>query len=122
MTDLGKFQEGITDLDVLEQYRYENIFKVYETGDKDFFYYNILKKIRLPDDIDNNLLNTVAYNSALPVTTLSYRIYGTTYLWWLIMVVNNISNPVKIAGGTRIRYIKKQYLKPVIDSLKQQLQ
>jgi len=44
MTDLGKFQEGITDLDVLEQYRYENIFKVYETGDKDFFYYNILKK------------------------------------------------------------------------------
>jgi hypothetical protein len=122
MSDLGKFQEDITELSILEQYRYENIFKIYETGNKDFFYYNILKKIRLPDDLDDNLVNTVAYNEALPVTTLSYRIYGTTYLWWLIMVVNRISNPAKISGGTRIKYIKKEYLKPTIDSIKQQLQ
>lgn len=122
MSDLGKFQEDITELSILEQYRYENIFKIYETGNKDFFYYNILKKIRLPDDLDDNLVNTVAYNEALPVTTLSYRIYGTTYLWWLIMVVNKISNPAKISGGTRIKYIKKEYLKPTIDSIKQQLQ
>ena len=122
MADLGKFQEDITELGILEQYRYENIFKIYKTGDKDFFYYNILKKIKLPDDVDDNLFNTVAYNNALPITTLSYRIYGTTYLWWLIMVVNNITNPVKIAGGTRIKFIKKEYLKPVIDSIKQQLQ
>jgi hypothetical protein len=122
MSDLGKFQEDITELSILEQYRYENIFKIYETGNKDFFYYNILKKIKLPDDLDDNLVNTVAYNEALPVTTLSYRIYGTTYLWWLIMVVNKISNPAKISGGTRIKYIKKEYLKPTIDSIKQQLQ
>ena len=122
MSDLGKFQEDITELSILEQYRYENIFKIYETGNKDFFYYNILKKIRLPDELDDNLVNTVAYNEALPVTTLSYRIYGTTYLWWLIMVVNRISNPAKISGGTRIKYIKKEYLKPTIDSIKQQLQ
>ena len=122
MADLGKFQEDITELGILEQYRYENIFKIYKTGDKDFLYYNILKKIKLPDDVDDNLFNTVAYNNALPITTLSYRIYGTTYLWWLIMVVNNITNPAKIAGGTRIKFIKKEYLKPVIDSIKQQLQ
>lgn len=122
MADLGKFQEDIAELGVLEQYRYENIFKIYGTGDKDFFYYNILKKIKLPDDIDSNLFNTVAYNNALPITTLSYRIYGTTYLWWLIMVVNNITNPAKIAGGTSIKFIKKEYLKPTIDSIKQQLQ
>ena len=122
MADLGKFQEDITNLPILEQYRYENIFKIYETGDKDFFYYNILKKIKLPDDMDDELFNTVAYNDALPITTLSYRIYGTTYLWWLIMVVNNISNPAKIAAGSRVKYIKKQYLKPTIDSIKQQLQ
>lgn len=122
MADLGKFQEDIAELGILEQYRYENIFKIYKTGDKDFFYYNILKKIKIPDDIDNNLFNTVAYNSALPITTLSYRIYGTTYLWWLIMVVNNITNPAKIEAGTRIKFIKKEYLKPIIDSIKQQLQ
>lgn len=122
MADFGKFQEDVTELSTLEQYRYENIFKIYETGDKDFFYYNILKKIKIPDDVDNNLFSAVSYNNALPITTLSYKIYGTTYLWWLIMIVNNITNPAKIAGGTRIKFIKKQYLKPIIDSIKQQLQ
>ena len=122
MADFGKFQEDVTELSTLEQYRYENIFKIYETGDKDFFYYNILKKIKIPNDVDNNLFSAVSYTNALPITTLSYKIYGTTYLWWLIMIVNNITNPAKIAGGTRIKFIKKQYLKPIIDSIKQQLQ
>ena len=122
MADLGKFQEDITDLATLEQYRYENIFKIYETGDKNFFYYNILKKIKLPDEINDQLFNFTSYTSEIPITTLSYNIYGTTYLWWLLMVTNDIDNPQKIESGKRVRFIKKQFLKPVIDSIKQQLQ
>ncbi len=41
----GKFQNNIEELPTLELYRYENIFKVFETGDKNFYYYNILKKL-----------------------------------------------------------------------------
>ena len=36
----GKFQNNIEELVDLEIYRYENIFKVYNTGEKDFYYYN----------------------------------------------------------------------------------
>ena len=95
---------------------------MYETGEKDFLYYNILKKIKLPEQMDDQLFNETVYPQELPVTTLSYQIYGTTYLWWLIMVVNSIDNPQKIAPGTTIRYVKKQFLKPLIDSIKLQLQ
>ena len=107
----GKYQNDIDILPDLELYRYENIFKVYERGDENVFYYNILKKIRLPDDINEDIFDFVKYSTALPLTTLSYRIYGTTYLWWLIMVVNKIKNPQKIESGTKISFIKKQFLK-----------
>jgi len=40
----GKYQNNIDELPNLEDYRYENIFKIYQKGDKDFYYYNILKK------------------------------------------------------------------------------
>ena len=118
----GKYQNDIDLLPDLELYRYENIYKVYELGDENFFYYNILKKLKLPDDINQNIFDFVKYTNALPLTTLSYRIYGTTYLWWLIMIVNNIRNPQKIEPGTKIRFVKKPFLKIVLQSIKDQLQ
>lgn len=118
----GEYQNDIDILSDLELYRYENIFKVYNRGDENFFYYNILKKIKLPSDMSEDIFSYVKYNTALPLTTLSYKIYGTTYLWWLIMIVNNIKNPMKVESGFKIRFIKKPFLKIVLESIKDQLQ
>ena len=111
MADLGKYQNGVDELKDLEVYRYENIF-----------YYNILKKIKIPDDLNERLFDTVNYNDSLPWTTLSFRIYGTTYLWWTLMIFNKISDPFSCESGKKIRFIKKEFLKPVLDSITQQLQ
>ena len=125
----GKFQNNINELPELETYRYENIFKVYETknltvsGENNFFIYNIIKKIHLPDDIDNSFFDFFTLNKNLPLTTISYQIYSTTYLWWLIMVVNKIINPYKdLHIGKDIRYIKPEFVKIVIDAITKQLQ
>ena len=119
----GKYQNNIDELPELELYRYENIFKVYKAGSKDFFYYNILKKITLPDDLNNTYFDFIVLNKNTPLTTISYEIYGTTYLWWLILVVNKIDNPVKsLPVGKKIRFIKNKFIKDVIDNIKNQLQ
>jgi hypothetical protein len=118
----GKYQNDVDILPDLQLYRYENIFKVHVKGDENFHFYNILKKIKLPEDLNEEVFEFVKYSSALPLTTLSYRIYGTTYLWWLIMIVNNITNPLKIESGTKIRFIKKPFLKIILQSIKEQLQ
>jgi len=118
----GQYQNKIDTLSDLELYRYENIFKVYTKGQNNNFYYNILKKIKIPNDINENIFDFVTYPEAMPLTTLSYRIYGTTYLWWLIMIVNNIKNPIKIESGRKIRIVKKAFLKVLLNSIKQQLQ
>lgn len=122
MPEFGKYQQDVDRLGSLEKYRYENIFKVYEQGDKNFFYYNVLKTLKLPGELNEQLFDNVTYNGQMPITTLSYSLYGTTYLWWLIMIVNGIKNPRKIESGRSLRVVKGKFLKPVLDSIKVQLQ
>lgn len=119
----GQYQNYIPELPGLEIYRYENIFKVYQTNDKNFYYYNIIKNIKVPGDISNDIFNVITLNENTPFTTLSYQLYGTTYLWWLICIVNGIQNPFNPANvGKQVKVIKKAYLKPVLNAIKQQLQ
>lgn len=119
----GQYQNNISQLPGLEPYRYENIFKVYQTGDKDYYFYNILKKIEIPKDINNQVFDVILFPPNTPFTSLSYAIYGTTYLWWLICVVNDIKNPFDTSlVGKKIKILKRDYVKPVLDSIQQQLQ
>lgn len=119
----GKYQNKISELPNLEEYRYENIFKVYQTGSKNFYFYNILKKIEVPENINNSFFDYVSLDSRIPLTTLSYQLYSTTYLWWLILIVNRIDNPVKkLPVGKKFRYIKPQYIPTVVSLIKKQLQ
>jgi hypothetical protein len=119
----GQYQNYIQDLPGLEIYRYENIFKVFQTDDKNFYFYNIIKNIKMPDNINDSVFDLMTLQSNIPLTTLSYQIYGTTYLWWLICIMNNIQNPFDINNsGKVIKVLKKQYLKPVLNAIKQQLQ
>jgi hypothetical protein len=119
----GNYQNNIDDLQELELYRYENIFKLYQTGEKDFYFYNIIKKITLPKDINNDYFFTYNIQKNTPFSVLSYQAYGTTQLWWLICVVNEIKYPQdpKLVGKT-IKIIKKEFIKPILDSIKAQLQ
>ena len=117
----GEFQDKVDLLPDLELYRYENIFKLYKQGENDYYYYNILKKIKIPEDINEEIFDFVKLPDAMPLTTLSYRIYGTTYLWWLIMIVNDISNPMSIESGKRVRIVKKPFLRILLENIKEKI-
>ncbi len=105
--------------------RYENIFNMYQfdnsNGDT-YAFYNILSKITLPSDLDETIFDYYKVSGRMPLTSLSYNFYNTQHLWWLIMVINNIKNPVKtIEAGSVIKIIKKQYLDLIFDSIKQKI-
>ena len=119
---LGKYQNNINELSNLDLTRYENIFKLYNTGEKNFFYYNITKKISIPGDIDERLFYHVILPKGTPLTTLSYNAYGTIDLWWVILVLNNITNPIKdLPDGKKVRLLKPQYIEQILDSIEKQL-
>ncbi len=119
----GQYQNYINDLPTLEIYRYENIFKVYQSSENKVYFYNIIKNIKVPEDISSQIFQVITLPSNMAYTTLSYNLYGTTYLWWLICILNNIQNPFDVNNaGKSIKVLKREYLKTVLNAIKQQLQ
>jgi hypothetical protein len=121
MTDLGTYHNDIKSLNKLSKERYENIFKVYTTSNDNgdtYLYYNILNKVKLPRNIDSEYLEDYQLISKLPWTSISYDIYGTQHLWWLIYIINNFTSPFILPeAGSIITVIKKDHLNSVISQI-----
>lgn len=124
MNEFGDFQSNILDLPALELERYENIFKVYDV-EKDpntfYYFYNILKKIEIPSVLDNNIVGELDLDRNLPWTILSYKLYGTQYLWWLLFLLNKPKNIFYAESGQSIKYILPDYISNVVDSIQTQI-
>ena len=119
---LGKYQSDIKSLSSLSVTAYERIFKLYEanTDNKAFLFYNILKKIEMPDTIDSRYISFYTVKADIPLTILSYNIYNDMKLWWLIYLVNSKAleaNRFVVKGGTQLQYIKPDYLVTVLSQI-----
>ena len=113
----GQYQSSIENLPILGNNRYENIFKLYQTEDREY-YYNLKTSITFPSDIDDLYIDTFTLDRNVPWTIISYNIYGSIFLWWCITELNKISNPVILPKtGTVIKYIKPQYIKEIITQI-----
>lgn len=113
MVDAGQYQNQITSLSALNVEDYERIFKIFKQSidDKNFYTYNILKKIEFPT-LGNEFLKFYNVQSKMPLTTLSYRIYGDIKSWWIIYLLNKDKfdgAPFYVNGGTEISYIPLVY-------------
>lgn len=115
--DLNKTRNNVVDLDNLEKYRYENIFKIGKNNN--YFFYNILKTIQIPDNLNVDIFYYKTINTRRPLTSISYDIYGTQDLWWLIILTNKIINPVDIiTPGTNLKIIKPEYVNEIIAAIR----
>ena len=105
--------------------RYENIFNMYQfnTDNNDtYVFYNILSKIVIPSNLDDNIYEYYIIESEMPLTSLSYKFYKTQHLWWLIMAINNLKNPIKlIKSGSTIKILKSDYLGIIYNSIKEKI-
>ena len=121
-TTLGNYQNSVPGLSALDISNYERIFKVYETlkDDKSFYFYNILKKIEIPAIIDDSVIEYYTVRADMPLTTVSYKLYGDIKLWWIIYLVNRkaLGNAAFVVkGGTQLTYIKQDVLPQVFQQI-----
>jgi nucleoid-associated protein YgaU len=72
---------------------YENIFNVY-IDSNDMYFYNILQTISFPTNLPKGYFNeyNIVYGDTWPL--ISYKTYNTPNLWWVILLANDIINPV----------------------------
>lgn len=115
MKILGEYQNNIDDLSSLDLEHYERIFKIYiaNNNDKDFYFYNILRRITLPENIDGSILSTYKTNGPKPLTIISHDIYRDIRLWWLIFLLNKkeIGKDIFVVpGSVELKYVKREFL------------
>lgn len=122
--DIGKYNNDIKELPSIPSERYENIFKLYvvkEENNNPYYFYNILNKIEFPDYLDQSLFGSIELNNKLPWTTLSYRIYETQFLWWVIFLLNKPQNIFFAEPGVEYKYILPQYISLILENINSQL-
>lgn len=118
-------QNDINELAQLAAERYENIFNVYTQSKgnnrDEYFYYNILRKITIDEtNIDPDVFAYISIAKPIPWTTISYDNYGTQHLWWLILAINNITNPLELpTTGSTYKIIKREYINSILEQLEE---
>lgn len=124
MNPIGLSQNLVSALPSLSRTRYENIFKVFKIlKDKDnsYYFYNINNKVMIPVNLDDNVYSTIAISRNTAWTTLSYRLYGTIDLWWLIFLINKPKDIFLARSGETYKYIKIDYLDDILSDIEQQI-
>ena len=126
LSTVGFFHNDFGVLPQISNYLYENIFRMYpiETEDKteNFLFYNILNNIHIPTPLAAGSFYTITLTKSVPWTIISYDEYETVNLWWLIVLANNITNPVLFpAAGSKLNIIKPRFIPQLLDEITQQL-
>lgn len=71
----------------------ENIFNVYQ-DQNNMYFYNLLQNIVFPDNLPLNLFDTYTVKSGDTWPLISHITLKNTSLWWIILLANNIKNPI----------------------------
>ena len=94
----------------------EHMFNVYEYHGK--YHYNLNTTLYIDADDSNCSYFTVTHDCHWPL--VSYNIYGTTRLTWLLMKLNDVKATnvfMKIKAGTTVKYLAKETVQSIIDTI-----
>ena len=100
---------------------FENIFNVYDDEGGNH-YYNLLRTVDFPDKLDEKYYTTYTTGRNEHYTNISYWVYGTTKLWWLITGANHIMDPTYPPDpGTKLKIIIPSMVNDILAEIESQL-
>ena len=93
---------------------FENLFKIYEDDNLNYRY-NLNETLYLNVDPQTYEYYNVTHDMFWPL--ISYNIYGTTRLAWLLMKTNNVTAKNifnKVRAGKVVKYINKDVVENIV--------
>jgi hypothetical protein len=119
---LGTFQKDIPYLPQVDEFSYESFLRLYLTKDNQFFYNLLSSKVTINGELDPATYYTITITRKIPWTTIAYNEYRNLNMWWLILVTNNITNPVEFPKpGTELKILYPKFVRYVIDQINQEI-
>ena len=113
-------QNQISDLPNLSFELYENIFNIYKNENGAYFY-NILQTIVFPDNLPASFFSiyNVTHGDTWPY--ISFKLYNTPNMWWLLMLANKINNPLEQPrAGDSIAAPRLEIAKSILTEIRKQ--
>lgn len=106
-----------TENNTLSPERLEQLFLIGKTADgKPFF--NLTETVHIPDEIPPEYLGVYQVKGKMSWHNISYDIYGTVNLWWLILAVNRNLSPIKLPeSGTNVYFIRKDIAAQIVNQI-----
>ncbi len=112
----------ITDINInldITPNNYENIFNIY-TDENNFYYYNLLKKVDFPVDLDPNVFDYYMTQPDDYYSIIAFKFYNDIRLFWVICSANQIDDPTSAPKvGTILKIIKPVLLKSILTTINQ---
>jgi hypothetical protein len=110
-------QNQISDLPKLTVENFENIFDVYQDSDGMYFY-NLLNTVVFPPHLPLSLFDPYVVKPGDSWPFISYKTLQSPNLWWVILLANDIRNPLaEIKSGTIIKIPKIELVREVLMQL-----
>jgi hypothetical protein len=102
-------------------FKFENYFNIYETKNG-LRFFNLLKNISIfPSENSELEEEYVAYGTDTWYS-ISYNVYGTLNLWWLVCLYNEIYNPFQsIKSKSVLKILKPEYVGLVLSEIQKQV-
>jgi hypothetical protein len=101
----------------ISSYQYDNIFNTHidESG---LYYYNMYNSIKLPENFSKATYDIHTFREGDYWTKLASKYYGNKKLWWVILVANNIINPLKLPEtGTELKILKPEAVSLILNEV-----
>ena len=99
---------------------FDNFFHIYQDKDSNF-YYNLNSTMYF--DVPQERLKTYVCQHDIHWPTISYNLYGTVRLAWVLMKINNITPDLSfeiIPAGSKVKYLDRSDITTVIENFKDQ--
>lgn len=107
-------RNDIKNLRRISNYQYDNIFNTH-IDDDGFYYYNMYNSIHIGDSISKSAYTIHKYIQGEYWTKLADKYYGNKKLWWIILVANNITNPIKFPSpGTELKILTPEAVSSIL--------
>jgi hypothetical protein len=90
-----------------------NLYPIMFDSSNNEYFMNIFRAYIINNDVQNNVLfySTYEVSDSDWFDTISNKYYETSYLWWLIPLMNNMHNPFEgLNPGDNLKILKRDYV------------
>lgn len=94
-------------------YSFLRLFNTLLDEDRETKFLNIFRSYIANENIfsDISFFETYEVSNGEYWDNVSYNLYNTPYLWWVIALLNNISNPFEeLSDGDQLNVLREEYI------------